>query len=86
MNKKASELSINVIIIAVIALVVLAVLIFIFSGKASMFSRSVSQTCKAQGGVCQGQPCPADKPVLIYARCEESDKEAGPCCIPTPTG
>jgi len=94
-SKKGAELSINVIIIAVIALVVLAVLIFIFSGRSQVFVKSVSQTCSQQGGECKAAagPCPEGK-FLIYARgCKVTDaakgiaapdpeeKEMGPCCI-----
>jgi len=87
-SKKGAELSINVIIVAVIALVVLAVLIFIFSGRSQVFVKSVSMSCIEQGGECKpaNAPCPENK-YLVYARgCGDVDKNTnekglGPCCI-----
>ena len=86
-NKKGAELSINVIIVPVIALVVLAILIFIFSGRSQICVNSVSQTCGDLGGECKGEgQCPEGK-YLIYAKeCGEADKNGqkgvGPCCVP----
>lgn len=53
MNKKAQSISINTIIIAVIALAVLVVLFAIFTGRLGIFSKGVGDTascansCKA---------------------------------------
>ena len=54
MNKKAQGLSINTIIIAAIALVVLVVLIAIFTGRLGMFSKGLGDVGKCQnlGGTC----------------------------------
>ena len=55
MNKKAQGISINVIIVAAIALIVLVVLIAIFTGRLGSFSRGVTETtscdqiCEARG-------------------------------------
>ena len=51
MNKKAVELSMNVIIIAAIALLVLVVLSVIFLGRIGAFGEKVA-SCEAQGGRC----------------------------------
>ena len=87
-NKKGAEMSINVIIVAILALVVLAVLIFIFAGRSQIFSKSVSQTCKDQGGICPviitpgAQPC-AEGTYLAYAKCTAYSKlSSEPCCLP----
>lgn len=50
MNKKA-DLSINLIIVAIIALLVLVVSIFIFSGKMKVFG-TASDSCASKGGKC----------------------------------
>ncbi len=47
-NKKAQGLSINTIIIAAIAVVVLVVLIAIFTGRIGMFSTALSGTANAE--------------------------------------
>lgn len=55
MTKKGVELSVNVIIVAAIALAVLVVLFMIFTGRIGLFSRGVQETtscdqaCKAAG-------------------------------------
>jgi len=55
MGKKAQGLSINTIIISVIALVVLVVLVAIFTGKLGLFSKGLGevttceQACQARG-------------------------------------
>ena len=51
MEKKGQELSLTVIIVAVIALVVLVVLIAIFTGKIGTFTQKTG-TCRAAGGEC----------------------------------
>jgi hypothetical protein len=51
MPKKGQGMSMNVIIIAALALIVLVVLGVIFMGKASNF-RKTTDTCSANGGVC----------------------------------
>jgi len=64
-GKKAQGISLNTIIIAAIALVVLIVLIAIFSGRIKIFSGSYDkssqdtqgQVCNAQGGMCEMPPC-----------------------------
>lgn len=60
----------NVIIIAVIGLVVLAVLLFIFGGKVNVFSKGVSD-CEAIGGVCQENVCSG--PELQSGVCTSKD-------------
>lgn len=55
MNKKAQGLSVNVIIIAAIALIVLVVLVAIFTGRLGLFSKGLGeattcvQICQARG-------------------------------------
>ena len=55
MNRKSQGLSINTIIIAAIALIVLVVLVAIFTGRLGLFSKGLGETttceqiCKARG-------------------------------------
>jgi hypothetical protein len=53
MNKKAQGLSISTIVIAALAILVLVVLAVIFTGKAGLFSKTVSTDCQVNGGVCK---------------------------------
>ena len=84
-NKKGAEMSINEIIIAIFALVVLAVLIYIFSGRSQLFVKSVSPSCESKEGTCK-ESCDKDTEYVTYvSRCKDSDeisKELKKCCIP----
>lgn len=75
-KRKAQGMPINTIIIAVIALAVLVVLIFIFTGKIKIFSSTLEDCYARQGNCKQENPgcgsnearipnvkCPADRPV-----------------------
>ncbi len=77
MNKKAQGLSMNIIIIAAIALIVLVVLAVIFIGKAKSFSGSVGD-CKQKGGDCIPEDEACDGPVLGKMDCPE---ERPVCCM-----
>jgi hypothetical protein len=95
---KKADLSINVIIMAVIGLIVLIVLVMLFTGKVRFFSRHVAGSCTDQGGTCQqampGGFCDMDKPIKIWIKgcpcvVEESNPDAcsdekgeGQCCLP----
>lgn len=86
-QKKAQNISMNVIIIALLGLIVLVVIVSIFSGKIGLFNKSVGGTCKDQGGECMVK-CNSDYPVRIIAKgCDsegkDNTKETGPCCIPS---
>tara|TARA_Y100000310_G_C19957045_1_gene479523 strand:- start:142 stop:402 length:261 start_codon:yes stop_codon:yes gene_type:complete len=81
--KKAQGLSLNTIIIAAVALIVLVVLVMIFTGRMGGFSTGVSR-CENQGGRClnagttptlTGGNCPADYRE-VPGVCSE-----GKCCI-----
>lgn len=52
MNKKAAEMSLNVIIIAILVLIVLVVVVIIFGTRFNIFSKT-SVDCQTQGGVCE---------------------------------
>jgi hypothetical protein len=58
MAKKAQGISMNVIIIAAIALLVLVILSVIFIGRMGSFGRETGN-CASQGGSCTTEPfCP----------------------------
>jgi len=90
-NKRAQGISLNTIIIAAIALIVLVVLVAIFTGRISMFSKGYDDTsedtqsrvCNAQGGTCasdcddiRGTPHP-NPPEQGWIDCGEGYK----CCV-----
>lgn len=87
MDKKAAELTMNVIIIAVLALIVLAVLLVIFSGKMKSFTGGMKE-CSSLGGECKGdvtiendavktRKCPSGSTPVPNTNCEPQNV----CCI-----
>ncbi|MBW2973342.1 hypothetical protein KY346_03035 [Candidatus Woesearchaeota archaeon] len=56
MKKRGQGLPITTIIIAALALIVLVVLIFIFSGKIRVFSGEMV-SCTSKGGFCTSKAC-----------------------------
>jgi hypothetical protein len=87
-NKKGQGLSLNVIIIAALALLVLVILAVIFMGRAGMFRRE-SGNCGALGGVCSRTGCTGDFQRSIGYDCDldgdgssnEGQTIDGTCCI-----
>ncbi|MBT3464787.1 hypothetical protein HOD20_00980 [archaeon] len=88
--KKKGDLSINLIITAAIAMVVLIVIVLIFTGKIGTFRQNTSR-CEASGGTCvdtvlqcQGQfektfpggSCPGDDG-------KDNTRDDGVCCLST---
>ncbi len=91
MNKKAVELSMNVIIIAAIALLVLVILSAIFIGRMGFFGKSVGE-CSTQGGKCAVECGSEDYRTLNYPTvnptiaCEDTKAgERQVCCMPIRT-
>jgi len=93
--KKSQGLSINFIVIAVLALIVLMVIAFIFRGESNKFVKNLG--CSARNGVCLEnlEDCPDEKSVKIYTNdcidvkfegnkyiAKEPKKGPGQCCIP----
>lgn len=85
--KKAQGISINVIIVAAIALLVLVILSVIFIGRLGTFSSSVGE-CENKGGSCvlSTDDCPEDKPTPFSEwQCPDVDEESQKCCISVTT-
>ncbi|MBW2977590.1 hypothetical protein KY331_01975 [Candidatus Woesearchaeota archaeon] len=89
MSKKAQGISINVIIIAAIALLVLVVLAVIFTGRLGRFGASVGE-CENKGGKCAdiGESCgQADSSVEDFPtrftewNCPPVDDQEVDCCV-----
>ncbi|MBS3098281.1 hypothetical protein J4209_05795 [Candidatus Woesearchaeota archaeon] len=78
MNKKSQGLPINMVILLILALIVLVVLIYIFSGKAGIFSRTTT-TCSGKGGVCLKE-CTSTQMQTIGTDCAKENKV---CCLET---
>lgn len=76
-SKKGVELALDVIIIAVIGLLVLVIILYIFGGKANIFSKGVSQ-CESLGGQCSTNPCTG--PVLTGGECPKQEGVTVYCC------
>ncbi len=82
--KKAQGMSVNVIIIAVLALLVLVVLAFIFTGKIGQFSRTTGDCEAIAGNACEIQ-CDSGYVQDNSRGCFDKDNEPMEgyvCCIP----
>lgn len=86
--EKGQGLSMNVIIIAALALLVLVVVSVIFMSRAGMFI-SDTKSCTQQGGVCKpvGDDCPTGMigRTLGSAQCLDSSgkvRDGYKCCMP----
>lgn len=76
-SRKAQGISMEVIVVAVIALIVLAVLSFIFLGKVGTFGKTASECrAKAEGAECKNNCGKGEIP--INGLCEGEEL----CCIP----
>ncbi len=76
--KKAQGISMNVIIIAAIALIVLVILSMIFIGRMGSFGKA-SEDCKKLGGTCNAEQCSAlDLQIHPTGECEGDNN----CCMP----
>lgn len=94
-GKKGVDISVNVIIVAALALIVLVVLFAIFTGRLGGFSLAV-QSCADKSGTCMASNsegtsanCGSDSTVLKGTDCEKETKSYGGkkvpvqyCCIP----
>ena len=90
MRSKKSELSMQIIILAVIGLVVMSVLIYIFLSRAGIFGANVGGTCLQQGGgacIKEGGSCGEGKIKQITScskidlNCDKDTKQCT-CCVP----
>ena len=89
-RKKAQGLSLNVIIIAVLALLVLVILAVIFMGRAGGFRRD-SGSCTTIGGSCSITGCTGEFERQISNDCDldgdgsfnEGQQVDGVCCLST---
>ena len=91
-NKKAIEISITAIIVAVMALLVLVVLSLVFTGKIGIVSKQVAE-CTTKGGKCflanpgcgsidiGSQNHPTMDPTT---KCPDIGGESAVCCLPIP--
>jgi hypothetical protein len=78
--KKAQGISVNVIIIAAIALLVLVVLSVIFIGRMGNWGTNAAD-CKNKGGTCaSGTTCPSGQTQYSGFECTGTDK-GKICCI-----
>ena len=90
MRKKAQGLSLNAIIIAALALLVLVILAVIFMGRAGMFRRE-SGECGVMGGYCSRTGCTGTYERQVGYDCDldgdnsvnEGQTIDGVCCVST---
>ncbi|MCK5283539.1 MAG: hypothetical protein KAK00_09115 [Nanoarchaeota archaeon] len=89
MQKKAQGISINTIIIAVIALTVLIILIAVFTGRISLWGRGIDDIAKGEGNTCPGGNwkaiCnPDDEQALYGIFSDAKDNPGMTCCVSRP--
>jgi hypothetical protein len=81
--KRAQSISMNVIIIAAIALLVLVILSVIFMGRMGIWGKSVDD-CVNKGGQCNYNPttgCPAEYTHYAMWSCPSDTETVKYCCI-----
>ncbi len=76
-NSKAQGLSLQTIVISILALIVLAVIIFVFSGKMGDVKTGLDD-CESKGGDCDKADCQGPK-IENTKDCKDY------CCIPIGT-
>jgi len=89
-SKKGAELSLNVIIIAALALLVLVIVAVIFMGRTGTFNKQ-SNTCENMGGYCSRTGCLDGEVKAGYYSCNmdndntqnEGQSIDGVCCLKT---
>ncbi|MBN2457976.1 hypothetical protein JXB31_02485 [Candidatus Woesearchaeota archaeon] len=82
-RKRAQNLSLNVIIVAAIALLVLVIVSVIFMARMGIFTKS-SNDCTKQNGVCMDRVCDDGYTMHPSAVCYGSDNKQDPymvCCV-----
>lgn len=79
--KRAQGISINVIVVAAIALLVLVVLSVVFLGRFGLFAQQ-SGDCENKGGRCVVGSCPSGTNQYAGWSCPETSSGAGQtCCL-----
>ena len=71
--RKAQGMPINVIIIAVLALIVLVVIAAIFTGRVRIFSQNL-ESCAAKQGHCDSK-CGSNYAVVTNTNCPETEQD-----------
>ena len=81
-SRRGAELSFNMIVVAILAIVALVVMVFIFSSKSGTFGEALI-SCENKGGVCklEASECTDDKPIPIL-RTDCGQRELPVCCVP----
>ncbi|MBW3012529.1 hypothetical protein KY311_05050 [Candidatus Woesearchaeota archaeon] len=85
MNKKAQGLSVSTIVIAALAVLVLVVLAVIFAGRIGVFTKEVTVSCAAQGGICKAT-CDQTTEVQVFRTPDNAEitcpnENAAKCCM-----
>lgn len=93
MKPKRADMSITIIIAAIIGLVALVVIIAIFTNTTQKTAKNIG-SCTAKGGLCSNQPAtagetkPSDKcggdypiPLIVSGECESTTPTKNLCCL-----
>ena len=74
-------MSINLVVVAVIALIILVVMLIIFTGKTKMFGKS-TMSCAVKQGTCMPAPCKEGYLTQTATDCETGQS----CCVAVEAG
>ena len=82
MKKKGAAIAFNTIIVAAIALVVLAIVMFLLISRSNLFQKGIAD-CVVRSGNCTSGACPDAKPIPAFKGCYVGDKyeKSFNCCI-----
>jgi len=84
MDKKAVELSINIIILIVIGLIILIVVSVMFASQAGNYGKALND-CKSKGGTCASK-CDPGFAAFLNTNCNADGKGTNDlCCVPVLT-
>lgn len=83
---KKGDLSLNMIIIAIIALLVLVIIAAVFTGRLALFNIGISDCKKVKGAECfDGSECMEGYVQDKTSKCLTSENKVNPyqvCCLP----
>ena len=84
--RRGQSMPMNLIVIAILCLLVLAIVAWIFSGQTFKFVKNVD-SCSAKKGVCmETRDCYSNESIFLTPDCKyvpaTTDKKDGQCCVP----
>ena len=79
-SKQGEGLTLNTIVVAILVLLVLAVVAYIFVVKLNVFKIGIDTSCAGNGGICQAQPCSTSASYVNPSDCKTPTDVSKPYC------